>query len=183
MTEQLIKLREAISNSRDIREADVVIGSLASKLHFEYERFDWFRPRHERRRKRIEEVYKDSLPESADYSDQFRVTFAEPLPAREFCDAMGWERAYGASTDVHQALWHIRVPESDLADRRYLPERGPSIMPEVFRLPRLGEWSIKANLDGRPAGNPVGFSGPSGVYNIHYSQVRSIDGYPLFFEQ
>ena len=183
MTEQLIKLREAISNSRDIREADVVIGSLASKLHFEYERFDWFRPRHERRRKRIEEVYKVSLPESAEYSDQFRVMFAEPLPAREFCDAMGWERAYGASTDVHQALWYIRVPESDLADRRYLPERGPSIMPEVFRLPRLGEWSIKANLDGRPAGNPVGFSGPSGVYNIHYSQVRSIDGYPLFFEQ
>ena len=183
MTEQLIKLREAIRNSRDIREVDVVIGSLASKLNFEYERFDWFRPRHERRRKRIEEVYKVSLPESAEYSDQFRVMFAEPLPAREFCDAMGWPQAYGASTDVHQALWYIRVPESDLADRRYLPERGPSIMPEVFRLPRLGEWSIKANLDGRPAGNPVGFSGPSGVYNIHYSRVRSIDGYPLFFEQ
>jgi hypothetical protein len=96
---------------------------------------------------------------------------------------MGWERAYGASTDVHQALWYIRVPESDLTDRRYLPERGPSIMPEAFRLPRLGEWSIKANLDGRPAGNPVGFSALSGVYNIHYSQVRSIEGYPLFFEQ
>ena len=183
MTEQLIKLREAIRNSRDIREADVVIGSLASELNFKYERFDWFGPRHEGRRKRIEEVYKVLLPESAEYSDQFRVTFAEPLPAREFCEAIGWERAYGVSTDVHQALWYIRVPESDLADRRYLPEREPSVRPEAFRLPRLGEWSIKANLDGRPAGSPAGFSGPSGVYNIHYSQVRSVDGYPLFFEQ
>ena len=184
MTEQLIKLREAIRNSRDIREADVVIGSLASELNFTYERFDWFRPRHERRRKRIEEVYKVSLPESAECWDQFRVTFAEPLPAREFCDAMGWERAYGCSTDVHSALWHICVPESDLADRRYIPERGPSIAPmDVMRLPRLGEWSIEANLTGRPSGEIVGISGASGVYEMPYSQVRSIEGYPLFFER
>ena len=183
MTEQLSKLRDAIKNSRDIREADVVIGSLASELNFKYERFDWFRRRHERRRKRIEQVYKVTLPESAEYSDEFRITFMEPLPAREFCDAMGWERAYGASTDVHQALWYIRVPESDLVDRRYLPERGPSIMPEAFRLPRLGEWSIRANLTSRPGGSPVGFSPLSGVYDIHYSEAISIDGYPLFFEQ
>lgn len=65
MTEQLIKLREAIRNSHNSREADVVIGSLASELNFVYERFDWFRPRHEERRKRIEEVYKVSLPESS----------------------------------------------------------------------------------------------------------------------
>ena len=102
MTEQLSKLREAIKNSRDIWEAGVVVGSLASELNFQYERFDWFRPHHEERRKRIEQVYKVSLPESAEYSDQFRVTFAEPLPAREFCDAMGWERAYGVSGDVHR---------------------------------------------------------------------------------
>jgi hypothetical protein len=183
MTEQLIRLREAIKSSRDIREADVIMGSLAAELNFQYERFDWFRPRHERRRERIEQTYKVSLPESAECWDQFRVTFAEPLPASEFCEAMGWERAYGRSTDVHQALWHICVRESDLADRRYLPERGLSIPPEMMCLPRLGEWSIEARLTSRPGGELVGFSGPSGAYEMPYSQVRSIDGYPLFFER
>jgi hypothetical protein len=183
MTEQLSRLREAIRNSHDIQEAGVVIGSLASELNFKYERFDWFRPRHEQRRKRIEHEYKVSLPESAEYSDQFRVTFAEPLPAREFCNAMGWERAYGRSTDVHQTSWHICVPESDLADRRYLPERDPRFKIEGMCLPRVGEWSIKAHLTSYPGGELVGFSGPSGVYKMLDSKVGSIDGYPLFFEQ
>ena len=183
MTEQLNKLREAIRNSHDIQEAGVVIGSLASELNFKYERFDWFRPRHEQRRKRIEHEYKVSLPESAEYSDQFRVTFAGPLPACDFCDAMRWERAYALSTDVHQASWHICVPETDLADRRYLPEINSRFRIEGMRLPRLGEWSIKANLTRWPSGERVGFSGASGVYDVSGSQVRSIDGYPLFFEQ
>ncbi len=181
MTEQLSRLREAITNSRDIWEAGVIIGSLAYELNFRYERFDWFRKGYERRRKYIEQAYNVSLPESAECSDQFRVTFAEPLPAREFCDAMGWGRAYGVSGDVHQVLWHICVPESDLADRRFLPERSLSIPPGRMCLPRLGEWSIEACLTSRPGGEMVGISGASGVYEVPYSQVTSIDGYPLFF--
>lgn len=181
MSEQLGKLREAIRSSKNIEEVRINVKPLARELGLKYEEFDFLRLRHERQREDTEREYKVSLPESAIH---FRISFAEPVPAREFCDAMGWKRIFALSKDVHQMLWHIEAPESEMEDRRYLRSyRSLFDKSEKLWYPRLGEWSIHARLKGRPQGEyAADFFGPSPAYDLRVcpEHVTNIDAYPIF---
>ncbi len=183
MIEQLVKLREAIRSSNNIQEATMNIEPLASELGYKYEEFKLEMPRYEKERKLIEREYNVSLPESIDYC--YRISFAEPFPASEFCDGVGWKRAYAVSGDIYHTTWHIEVPESDLEDHRYIPSSPISDTLDKslwMRWPRLGEWSIHAWLKGRPKGEIAGVSGASPTYDLRVcsEDVTRIEAYPLF---
>jgi hypothetical protein len=87
------------------------------------------------------------------------ISLAQPIPARACCEALGWERPYALSTDVHQTRWQIQLWVEDLED-----PYGPRIH---TRLPTLGAWAVLAQLNDRPAGAlPPVQAGASPAYDL-----------------
>ena len=87
------------------------------------------------------------------------LIFTPPVDARAFCYAMGWERAYASSGDVHQESWSVRVRTPDLEE--LYPGHVPTVDPE------LGIWIVKAYLAARPSGDVKFFIGPSAAYDLN----------------
>jgi hypothetical protein len=88
-----------------------------------------------------------------------RLAFAAPVATTPFCEAMGWQRPYALSTDVHQTRWTIQLWVADLDD-----PYGPRI---YTRYPSLDDWAVIAQLSGRPEGAlPALHAGASPAYDL-----------------
>lgn len=84
------------------------------------------------------------------------LTLRAPMSARELCAKLGWERAYGVSTDVHQQQFHVHLFASTLSPDRI-----------ATRVPTAGPWEIRARLVSRPAGElPPLVAGASPAYDL-----------------
>ena len=102
----------------------------------------------------------DEHPVFGRHSYQYAtIAFAAPISAAPFCEAMGWQRPYALSSDVHQTRWKIQLWVADLAD-----PYGPRIH---TRVPSLGHWAVIPQLTGRPHGTlPSLHAGASPAYDL-----------------
>jgi hypothetical protein len=95
----------------------------------------------------------------------FTLAFDPPLPARDFCRAMGWTRAYATAGDTHQEGWSIVLGGAERADAG-----GPRL--EVH-WPRVGNWAVEPRLVERPAGDlPHLSSVASPAYDVESHPAR-----------
>jgi hypothetical protein len=139
LSKQLSELKQALAQAQTLQEAKTNIEALASELGITYGEHPVFGRHHYR------------------YAT---IAFAAPIPALALCEAMGWQRPYALSTDVHQTGWKIRLWVADLAD-----PFGPRIH---TRPPRLGIWAVIAQLSNRPQGAlPALSAGASPAYDLH----------------
>ncbi len=78
-------------------------------------------------------------------NDEWFLRFGRRLPARDFCQGMGWQRPYAAAQGSHQGSWHIFLWRMDLFDFYKRP---------IIRTatPQVGRWAVQAWLTGRPKG-------------------------------
>jgi hypothetical protein len=136
MFQDLQSLRRAIAQSDNPMQAKAHIGLLAQSIGIEFQ---------------------EQIP----YNEKrYCFSFTRPIPAGEFCRAMGWSRPYAISTDVHQNSWSIHLRTADLDDRMGRPRIATD-------LPRLGKWAVRSFLKNRPAGKlPNLTSGASPAYDL-----------------
>jgi hypothetical protein len=95
----------------------------------------------------------------------FSLAFAGGVDAAELARACGWKRPYAISGDVHQQEWTVALFAGELKDpyRRRI----------ATTQPRLGAWTVRAELDGRPAGElPDVVAGASPAYDLGERHAR-----------
>src|SRR5262245_58280907 len=138
LSTQLSKLRDALVQAQTLPNLQAAIRALTPELGLAYDEHSVF-GRHDYR-----------------YA---RLAYAAPVAATVFCEAMGWQRPYAVSTDVHQTRWTIQLWVADLAD-----PYGPRIH---TRYPSLGDWAVIPQLSGRPQGAlPALHAGASSAYDL-----------------
>ena len=138
LSQQLSKLKEALTQAHSLQDTKAAIEALAPELGITYDEHDVFGRHHYR------------------YAT---IAFAAPVSADTFCEAMGWQRPYGLASDVHQTRWKIQLWVADLAD-----PFGPRIH---TRFPTLGTWAVIPQLTGRPQGMlPSLRAGASPAYDM-----------------
>jgi hypothetical protein len=150
MTSWLGSLRAAIAQASTLQEARAAIEALGLGDAVVYAEHELFRP--------------------GGREGFFRLTFAPPVPAPDFCRAFGWERAYAVSPDVHQHTWEVCLWERDLQD-----PYGARI---ATTMPALGVWTLAPYLKGRPPGDlPRLAAGASPAYDlrIYPAEVASLE--------
>ncbi len=110
-----------------------------------------------------------AIEPASDDMGSLKLSFSNPVSAREFCRIMRWKRPYAISPDVHQNGWIIVTWHEDVPD-----SFGPRI---GTRTPLVGNWAVDAYLTSRPTGIPEASSGASSAYDltIHDTQVTGVD--------
>jgi hypothetical protein len=135
---QLSKLKDALTQAHTLLDAKAAIQAFAPELGITYDEHPVF-GRHQ--------------------YHYATLAFTAPVAAVPFCEAMGWQRPYALSTDVHQTRWTIQLWVADLAD-----PYGPRIH---TRYPSLGHWAVIPQLSGRPQGTlPALHAGASPAYEL-----------------
>jgi hypothetical protein len=145
----LIALKGAIQQTSTLQELKAAIEALAPELGLTYAEQQVF---------------------GRDSYRYATITFATPIPAQACCEALGWDRPYALSGDVHQTRWQIQLWVSDLAD-----PYGPRIH---TRAPQLGAWALITQLTSRPQGElPAVSAGASPAYDLHVyaANIESIE--------
>jgi hypothetical protein len=139
----LERLRDAIESASSVAEIRAAVEALAPALELAHQ----------------EVVVKESYPEPDRHA---LLAFTQPVEARALCEAMGWERAYACSTDVHQQSWYVQIRPRDAAS------------PYSTAVPEIGIWIVRAYLTARPLGDHFEMLiGPSAAYDmyVHPAQV------------
>ena len=134
----LSQLKDALIQAQTLPDVQAAIQKLTSELGLTYDEHSVF-GRHNYR-----------------YA---RLAFAAPVAAAPFCEAMGWQRPYALSTDVHQTRWTIQLWMTDLDD---------AYRPRIHtRYPTVGHWAVIPQLTGRPQGTlPALHAGASPAYDL-----------------
>jgi hypothetical protein len=149
LPKQLSKLMDALTQAHTLQDIQATIEVSAPELGITYAEHPVF-GRHQYR-----------------YAT---IACAAPVSATPFCEAMGWQRPYALSTDVHQRRWTIQLWVADLAD-----PYGPRIH---TRYPSLGAWAVIPQLTDRPQGTlPSLHAGASPAYDlrVYAADIVSIE--------
>ena len=153
LSAQLSKLKDALTQAHTLQDIKAAVEALAPELGITY----------------------DERPVFGRHSYQYAtIAFAAPIAAAPFCEAMGWQRPYALSSDVHQTRWKIQLWVTDLAD-----PYGPRIH---TRIPSLGHWAVIPQLTGRPQGTlPSLQAGASPAYDLraHSADIAAIELHAL----
>jgi hypothetical protein len=149
MFKHLIALKGAIQQAYTLQELKTAMEAVAPELGLAYAEHQVF---------------------GGDAYHYATIAFATPISAQACCEALGWDRPYALSGDVHQTRWQIQLWVADLAD-----PYGPRIH---TRAPQLGSWVIIAQLTGRPRGElPAVSAGASPAYDlrVYAADIESIE--------
>lgn len=110
-----------------------------------------------------------SLPEGVTHEAAERLTlrFEVPVDAAQLARAFGWARPFAYSADVHHRSWQVGLYERELDD--------PHNRRIALSAPRLGDWTVRVQLEGRPEGDLPGVvCGASSAYDLERVTVRVV---------
>jgi len=130
-------VRAAIEGAASIQEAKAAVGGLPKVLGATY-----------------------GDQKAADGEMWWWLRFARTIPARDFCQGMGWKRPFARTVGTPLGSWQVILWRADLFDFNHRPIIR-------FALPQVGRWAVRTWLARRPPGPlPAVSSGGSPVYDL-----------------